>query len=205
MQFKLWLENVEKSIRRKLQRAVWKYLGVPSNITSFQVGQEADLEDPQAANLFGQPTGTTTRTGQINLLQGQEASGIHEILHATGFMEDGICKFWNEGITQIVAEDIGRKMGLPVTPGYVKEVPYVRASLFSFIPNVQTFARGYAQAPDKGLYVHKVWWPQIAQHFTNAEDWGADPAKGFLEQLRSQVGAWNPYTGYLEEIGVIKV
>jgi hypothetical protein len=205
MKFRVWFENVDKSIRRKFQRAVWKYLGVPSRITSFQVGQATDLADPSAAMLFGQPTGIAGQEGDITLLKGDEASGTHEILHQTGFKPKGISTFWNESITQIVAEDVGKMFNVPINPGYVKYVPYVRASLIPYVGDLREFARGYAKAPDKGQYVYNIWWPQIAQYFTNQEDWGQDTGKSFLQSLRGQISDFNVHVNYLAEIGIIRL
>lgn len=185
MQFRLWIESFDNSVRRKLQSAIQNYLGRILRVKSFAVDPSFD----DGSEMTGKSAGIRTPEGitvkEIN-------SGIHELLHEVGFMPNKIGIFLNEGITQITAEDIGEKYNLPVVKSYLENVSLIK-QLFSISDiEIKKFARKYVSIENKGKLFVDTLWEKHKDKFSNKEDWGVDPYKSMLKETPYTTG-FDPY------------
>jgi hypothetical protein len=201
MKFRLWLERntIDKPLRRKMERLVRVYLGYSPQTSSFQVSTRADWDKEFPPNdLFGQPSGFRTPGGGIQVPEDEAMSALHEVLHNAGFLPNTISDFWNEGITQVISEDIAEKNGLQIPKSYKTDTAYVRKALLPVIDmDLQTLARQYGKADDKAMLLAKLVWKSQSHRFENEEDWGANPFEGLYETFQRGLGPGSMYLDYL--------
>lgn len=182
-----WLQKVAddgKTMRRKMQRAVGMYLGRGFGMRSFTVDPEFGEDE---SILFGKPSGMVSPDGHVSVKDASNA--IHELLHQAGFMPHGISEHLNEGITQIVAEDVGQFAHLPVVPSYPANTSYLRQYLFPLFPMpIRGFAKKYSVAPDKGKFLADLIWSRYGHALLDPQDWGARPYESMLNEIRRTLG-----------------
>ena len=174
-------------------KLVSEYLGRRPVFRSFRTLSEKQwaVEVPESMldRLAGGTSAITTFDGDIMVREGYEDSAVHELLHAAGFMPDGIGEAWNEGITQAVAEEICREAGIEVRSTYRDAVGEVRRYL---LPRMEMptrqFAQQYAEAKKKGAFILGRVWPLYGHLFTKEDGFsGVEKSKAFLlEELHSQ-------------------
>lgn len=196
--FKNWLfeESVEKSLRRKMSRVIQSYLGIKPSVRNFAF---EDMPDEDSA-LFGTPIGYVDKDepGKVRVPEAHKMSALHEILHTAGFMPHNISELWNEGITQVVAEEIARLANLQIPITYSQDTRYVKKYLLPLLPiPLQQFAKGYAKAEDKSEYLMSLLWSRYSDHFSDEEDWGTNTYDSMKEMFERQSGYHNPYLEWL--------
>lgn len=198
MSFKNWLieESIEKSLRRKMSRVIQSYLGVKPQIRDLGFEDMSSEDDA----LFGTPIGYVDKNDPTiaRVPEDHKMSALHEILHTSGFMPLNISEMWNEGITQVVAEEIAKQSNLQIPITYKEDTRYVRSYLLPLLPiDFQQFAKGYAKSEDKSEYLMSLLWNRYADHFSDEEDWGTNTYENMKEMFERQGGYWNPYLEYL--------
>lgn len=198
MIFRDWLikENIEKSIRRKMSRAIQSYLGVKPQVRDFGFEDMSGEDDA----LFGTPIGYVNPNDPTvaRVPEDHKMSALHEILHTSGFLPHNISEMWNEGITQVVAEEIAKLNNLQIPITYAQDTQYVRSYLLPLLPmNLQQFAKHYAKSEDKSEYLTSIIWSRYSDHFSDEEDWGTNTYESMKEMFERQGGYWNPYLEFL--------
>lgn len=195
------MESVDKSVRRKMARAVYKYLGLKPRPNSFSVVPRAAWDQEHASQMFGTPSGFMDMKKNIFVPDNEVMSALHELLHAAGFNEDNVSEFWNEGITQAVAEDIARLNGFVIPITYKKPVAYVRNKLLPLTGmTVRDFARRYAVQKNKALYLTRLVWNGHSDKFSDQSEWGTETASGMYDEFQHGMTDWNPYLDYLASL-----
>jgi hypothetical protein len=193
MKFKIWLETTGSSIRRKLQTAIASYLGRSFAVKSFKVDPNHGENE---SGLFGKSDGIRQDNGDI--IVKDMKSGIHELLHQAGFMPIGIGEFLNEGITQLVTEDIAKQNKLPISHSYRENTEYVRKYVLPATGlDLPTLARQYAKSQNKGKLIVDLIWAKNQGKFNNTEDWGTDPYSSMLRTLPFIIGPYNSHLNFI--------
>jgi len=199
LNFRLWLEQVDKSLRRKMERVVRIYLGHSPQVSDFQVDTRAnwDKEFPPDSP-FGQPSGFATPSGKIRVPEDELMSALHEVLHMAGFMPDTISEFWNEGITQVISEDIAAKNNLQIPKSYETDTAYVQSTLLPVLNiDPQTLARQYGRSEDKAMLLTKLVWKNHSHEFDDEDDWGTNAFESIHESFQRGLGPGNFYLDHL--------
>ena len=193
LKFKTWLESTDSSIRRKLQTAIARYLGQSFAVKSFKIDPNHGEEESE---LLGKSDGIRQDNGDIVVKNMK--SGIHELLHQAGFMPIGIGEFLNEGITQVVAEDIAKQQKLPIVNSYKENTDYIRKYLLPVIGiSLQDFARKYASSSNKGKLVVELVWNKNHDKFHDVSDWGNNPHASMLRTLPFIIGPYSQHLNFI--------
>jgi len=192
-----------------LKDLVHKYVGKAPRPRSFRILSEqqwmAEIGESSSDRLTGGVAALTTPDEDILVRQGYEDSAVHELLHAAGFMPVGISDFNNEGITQLVAQAICAEAGIPVRKTYAAEVYF--ASMY-VVPvtglSLRDFAKKYAKADDKGLFLRDLVWTRYGDKFTQEAGWsGSDiTKKDLLQSFRQGIGTILELEYLVDELGV---
>jgi|GEM_PF-3118479 ribosomal protein L31E len=200
---------MEDPFIRQARTAVSSYLGVPVPAVPVTVLDDSAFD--RAYNtfddrLFGGVGAITLPSREIVLPRRHRADLVHELVHVAFGHEVGVSEPVNEGVTQVAAEEIARKMKVRVRKTYADEVRYIRTRVIPATGmGVQAFLKGYARSPDKGEYLAEKIWRTQKRHFTDPDEWGApDRARAVLQQdFRRGLGRYDPWTDYLHEVGAI--
>lgn len=200
--FKLWLEQIDKSLRRKMERVVSIYLGKQPQVSQFNLvpDEEWDQQFPADQNaLFGRPSGYATRSGEVNVVASDPMSALHEVLHQAGFNEDNVSEFWNEGITETVVQDIAQQFKLQIPQTYKQEVEYVRQHLIPLMQmSIQDFAKQYSKQNNKSKFLTNMIWTKYKDAFQNEDDWGTYVYESIEETFQRGLGP-SFYIDYLSK------
>jgi SPP1 gp7 family putative phage head morphogenesis protein len=141
--------------------------------------------------------------GRIFIKRGFESDAVHELVHASGALEDGVGTFLNEGITQSAAERIGSKFNMAVRSTYDKETNFVNRYIVPVVDeSPEEFYRGYMGATDKGEFIVDRIWSAQGDKFSDVLDWGSDPRASLLRNLPNTIGTDLHLSYLVDELGV---
>lgn len=177
-------------------------LGAQPDAKSYNVLSQGEFNaryGSEFGNLVGETAAVTTDDDEIYVAEGNESFGVHELVHATGFMNDGVGTYINEGVTQAATEIIAKSAGVEVAITYQREVEHVRKYLMPATGlSEEEFYRGYARADDKGEFLVDAVWMAHGDEFSNADDWGTDPKAAMYNSIPWTVGSgYQPHLYYL--------
>ena len=155
-------------------------------------------------NLFGGISAIKLQNGEIYVRDTTKEDVVHELVHLAFDHEIGVGEYLNEGVTQVAAEEIAKKMGIRIRKTYQENVRYVRNRIIPATGlSVKKFCRGYAKASDKGLYVAKTILERNGGYFNDPNEWGFVSSKRIKDNIAFVVGDYDCYTEYLYEKRVI--
>jgi ADP-ribose pyrophosphatase YjhB (NUDIX family) len=150
----------------------------------------------ESDRMLGGVAAIRTPDGKIYLREGHESSGLHEVVHAAGLLEDNVSTYINEGMTQAVAEHIADTHSLTIPRTYRDEVKFVHEYLVPATGKpLPELARGYAGAKDKAKYLADSIMKAHGDKF-GQEEWGSNPHESIYQDMRGAIGP-SPHLDYL--------
>ena len=183
--------------------SVKSYLGVEPKIKSYVVLSKEEFDSKFNSNtVTGMAGAITLPNNEIYIREGSEDSGIHELVHASGFIPDpGASSFINEGLTQIAAEEIGSGVGVDVKSSYKEEVRFCKDLVIPATGmDKQQFFKEYASAQNKTQFLTDKIYENNKDVFSDTEDWGKNVKQNMEDDLRRNIGT----SVYLNEISAKK-
>lgn len=192
--------------------AVRGYLGVMPKIANFYkyseeewgltFGNDHEMLLGRTAAMYDQDRNLHVRQSRAGHLD-QEGSLLHEMVHAAGFDKfTMVSRDVNEGMTQIVAEEIGKLNRIKVTPTYHNEVVTLRRFVLPYVGmDLQKLAKTYARVPDPALLLAGSIWSRYWHLFQNRADWGdlKNVQKSVLEMFKHDPFHGWPYLEHIED------
>jgi hypothetical protein len=181
---------------------VYEYIGIKptfKKISVYDLRKWQDVMGVRESIFFPNTLGiayTINNKGKsedrIIIKECMETVLIHEMLHTAGFNPDNISVYLNEGITQLMAEELGKYYGINVFKAYKQRMRYMHRVFSKLLPlDKRIFARCYARASDKSTFVGLLFWKAYGDIFESRE-------KGkFINSFKYMNHSWNKY---LEEI-----
>jgi len=188
--------------------AVGDYLGIDLNNQNIDVLSVTEFDKRFAGeneSLHGGIAAIRLPDGSIFIKQGFEQDAIHELIHASGALENGVGTFLNEGITQQIAETISKRYGLSVRETYGKEVRFVKKYVHNSLPtnlSIQDFDKGYIRAENKGKYVVDKIWKAHSDKFSDVDEWGSKPYEKLRTNLPNTLGTDLHLSYLVDELGI---
>lgn len=189
--------------------AVRQYLGLQPDIAKFYkytddewtgtFGNDHEMLLGRTAAVFGRDRSLHVRQDPHGEFD-KDGTLLHEVVHSTGFDKLNVSRDVNEGMTQIVTEEIGRLAKIKVAPTYHQEVVVLKKFVMPLVGmDLNELARGYAQANDPAMFLAGLIWSRYWHFFQDRNDWG-DLKKTQQDMVKMFKG--DPFNGwpYLEHI-----
>ena len=179
--------------------SVKNYLGVSPTVNHYEVLSESEFDKRfNTDTITGKAGAITLPNNEIYIRSGSEDSGIHELVHASGFIPDkGSSGFINEGLTQVAASEIGSNIEIDVKSSYNDEVKFVNEKLIPATKmDKSDLLKQYATASNKSEFLSNVIFNNNKDVFQNEDDWGKNIHKNIESDLKNTIGT----SIYLDEI-----
>lgn len=215
MRFREHLEDIheqkqDEALLQPYIQAVAGYLGVRPKIANFYkyseeewgltFGNDHEMLLGRTAAMYDTDRNLHVRQGRAGHID-EEGTLLHEMVHAAGFDKfQMVSREVNEGMTQVVAEEIGRLNKMSVTATYHREVTMLKKFVLPLIgQDLRKLAREYARVPDPALLLAGSVWSKYWTFFQDRNDWGdiQNCRKHFLETFKQD--PFNSFP-YLEHI-----
>ena len=203
-------EDIENKIpstptARQAKKSTGDYLDKNLDNIDLQVLKQNDFDKKFGSpddSIHGGIAAIRTPDGKVYIKEGFEQDMIHELVHSSGALEDGVGEFLNEGITQSIAERIGVDGGYAVRETYGKETRFVKRYIEPLVGNKKRFYRGYVNAENKGKYTVDEIWKRHGDKFNDVDDWGKDPKARLYKNLPQTLGTDTHLSYLVDELGV---
>jgi len=193
--------SLQDTDANKLVNIVYQYIKQAPVYRRLQILSEdkwlEEVGESSEDKLLGGTAAIVTPQKDILVREGFEDAMLHELLHTAGFMPDGISNFINEGITQLITEELSKLSEIKVHKSYKDQVKFVNRYIMPLISSpLKLFAIQYAKAKDKSKFIVDEIWVRYSTYFEDVDDWGKNPYHNFLIDMRRCIGT-SPYLEYL--------